>query len=40
MKAAKRPEWARTNSKKKRRAGDRRERGRARAIHTAGTATA
>jgi hypothetical protein len=33
MKAAKRPEWARTNHKKARRIGDRRERTKLRAIH-------
>lgn len=34
MKAAKRPEWARTHRAKKRRPGDRRERARARAIRS------
>jgi hypothetical protein len=40
MKAAKRPEWARTNHKKARRIGDRRERTRLRAIRTAREAAA
>lgn len=40
MKAAKRPEWARTGHKKPRRIGDRRERARLRAIRRAAEATA